>query len=365
MANSSRHILYTVLNWGLGHATRSIPIISRLLIGGHRVTLAGEGASGWLLRERFPELDYVEVKGIDIRYSTGIPAAFSVVLQAGHMHTAIKREKQAFQKIAQHIGANAIISDNRYGAYCDGIPSVMICHQLSPAPPAGLQFLQPIVDAIHARYLKPFTQLWIPDVEESPGMSGKLSHRSSYFRSLQPRFIGPISRLADVTEKTCERNYDILAILSGPEPARSQLEALLTRHILAYPGELTTLMVCGTPDAAVKMDCSQRLHKVAHLTPEELKFHLVNSRYIICRSGYSSLMDLAAVHRSALCIPTPGQTEQEYLAQLHSSDHRLVSQEQRNLDLSTGLKKLSHCQSIYPPVNEGIRQALDDFLSSL
>lgn len=365
MVISSRHILYTVLNWGLGHATRSIPIISRLLAGGHRVTLAGEGASGWLLRERFPELDYVEVKGIDIRYSTGIPAAFSVVLKAGHIHTAIRREQQAFRKIAQHIGANAIISDNRYGAYCEGIPSVMICHQLYPAPPAGLGFLQPIIDAIHTRYLKPFTQLWIPDVAESPGMSGKLSHRSSKFRSLQPRFIGPISRLADVTEKTCERNYDILAILSGPEPARSQLEELLTRHLSALPGELSTLMVCGTPDTAVNADNSHGIQKVPHLPPEELKYHLVNSRYIICRSGYSSLMDLAAVHRRALCIPTPGQTEQEYLAELHNSANRLVYQEQRNLNLHSGLQKLSHCQSFYHPVNEGIQQALDDFLSSL
>jgi len=356
------HILYTVLNWGLGHATRSIPVIKELLQQNVKVSLAGEGDSLYLLRSEFPFLDHYVIKGVDVRYPKHVPLAVAMLLQSFQIHSAIQREHRQFTELVKKIKPDAIISDNRYGAYADGIPSVLICHQLQLKAPALLRFTEPLLFRFNSIFLKPFSEIWVPDTEGSENLTGDLSHAQTALRTIKPVFIGPLSRLKDASISDTHKRYDIFVTFSGPEPQRSIFEEQLLLQLKDIPG--TVLMATGQPQEKSGRTIGN-IEIVPYLTPGELKFHFTHSTYIICRAGHSTLMDLCAFQRSAIVIPTPGQTEQEYLAQLHSKAGNLISCSQNNMDLVAGIKKLNKCKPLNLPVNELIGPRIVRFLKTL
>lgn len=359
MLNPSKHVLYTVLNWGLGHATRSIPIIKYLISTGIKVSIAGEGTSLQLLKTEFPHLDFYEVRGIDINYPKQLPMSVAMLIKSVSIINAIKKEHLQFIKLAEQIKPDIIISDNRYGAHVQGIYSVILCHQLRIYTSGFLRFADSILYRINRKFLKKFNEVWVPDFAGENNLTGLLSHEEISVKELRPRYIGPLSRLAQSTLSETERQYDILVILSGPEPQRSLLESTLEKQLLQLP--FSALMVCGTLSNK-NTEQFQNIVKVPHLSAVEMKFHLLNSKYIITRSGHSTLMDLCAVKKSAICIATPGQTEQEYLAKIHSASGRIVSFKQDNIDLAEGIKLLTTCIPFELPVNEGIKAAIDSLL---
>ncbi|MBK9400780.1 MAG: hypothetical protein IPN36_07905 [Bacteroidetes bacterium] len=362
MSGKQPHILYTVLNWGLGHATRSIPVIKEFIRQNTKVSLAGEGDSLFLLRSEFPTLEHYEIKGVDVRYPGNMPLALAMVLQSFKINTAIKREHQQFTELAKKIKPDAIISDNRYGAYTDGIPSVLICHQLQLKAPDFLRFTEPLLLRFNRIFLRPFSEIWVPDMEGSANLTGDLSHSSTALRTLQPEFIGPLSRLKDAIISDTQKRYDIFVTFSGPEPQRSIFEEQLLLQLKELP--YSVLMVTGQPQKNSGRTIGN-VDMVPHLTPGELKFHFIHSNYIVCRAGHSTLMDLCAFKRSALVIPTPGQTEQEYLAGIHAQAGNLVTFAQNKMDIASGIKILDGCQPLNLPVNELIAPRITRFLKSL
>ena len=354
-----RHILYTVLNWGLGHATRSIPVIRTLLSQGHSVTLAGEGDSLLLLQQVFPELPAHILKGIDVRYPLHRPLAVSMLLQSRTILAAIRNEHIATEKLAAQINPDLIISDNRYGAYASNIPSVLICHQLQLLLPQGYRIFAGPVQSLYRTFLRPFQQLWVPDLAESPNITGNLSH----FRGVEKfpvRYIGPLSRLPEFNSADIHDRYDIFTIISGPEPQRSELEKILKQQLSGR--KESVLIVRGQP--GMNDDFTEgNIRFVSHLSPEAMKHHFITAGKIISRSGHSTLMDLCAVQRSAICIPTPGQTEQEYLARLHAAAGRVIHLDQKNPDITTALNSYHQLTPFNFPVNEGISSALSSILN--
>lgn len=361
MRNQPR-LLYTVLNWGLGHATRSMPVIEAMLEAGAEVILAGEGDSLKLLTDVFPQLQAEEVQGIQIKYPVNESLAVAMMKQALSILRAIRSEQEQFERLVEKYKPDALISDNRYGAYSSRIPSVLLCHQLRLKTPLKNSLAEEVLFRLYKPLLKPFHQYWVPDAAGDKNLTGELSHHANVLSSLKPHFIGVISRLANVSIADIPDRYDILVIISGPEPQRSAFESSVKTQLKGRPESV--LIVQGQPQLSARSK-EGNITCISHLPAAELKHHLLTAGTIISRSGHSTLMDLCAVQRSAICIPTPGQTEQEYLAELHAGNGNIITQQQDQMNLAEAISFSSGLAPFQLPVNEGIKQTIDSLIRSL
>ena len=70
----------------------------------------------------------------------------------------------------------------------------------------------------------------------------------------------------------------------------------------------------GLPDAVQLIPSTNMIRFFNHLPAKMLNEEMQKASCIIARSGYSTVMDIAALGKKSILIPTPGQTEQEYLA---------------------------------------------------
>lgn len=304
MPNKKR-ILVAPLNWGLGHAARCIPIIEALENHGYEPVLASDGIALALLKKEFPDSTAIELPGYPSRYpdSNG-PFRKTRLLAVPRLMDSISREHKAIAELVKAFHIEGIISDNRVGVYCKGVPSVFLTHQLNP-PPGSTTW---ITSAIHRMFLKKHAECWIPDVEGAPNLSGKLGHTED--ESLKIKYIGPLSRLH---KKTMKKRYDIMVILSGAEPQRSLLEEKLRSELAGYPGPV--VFVCGKVEAEEKITREGNITFYNFMNTAALERAFNESEMVLCRSGYTTIMDLAHLGKKAFFIPTPGQYEQEYLAQ--------------------------------------------------
>ena len=362
MEKKQVHILYTVLDWGLGHATRSIPIIEYLLESGVKISIAGEGDSLFLLKNNFPHLNFYLLNGIQVKYSAKGFLVLKMALSVPKNLKVIYEEQQQIKKLINKIRPDAVISDNRFGAWSNIIPSLFITHQLNIIAPKKLQWLEPILYRFNKFFLKKYTKVWIPDFANEINLSGKLSHNPKSLQQINHEFIGPISRFTNCKNIKINESYDLLIILSGPEPQRSIFEKKCIDQSLAL--NLRTLLVRGKPQETLNYS-DHNLKVVSHLNSDELKTLIINTAFIVCRAGYSTIMDLSSIKKSALCIATPGQTEQEYLVDYLMENKFLVSQQQSLFNLKLGIAKLSECKPM-PSTNHSLMKfEVDRFLNDL
>ncbi len=305
---SSKRILVAPLNWGLGHATRCIPIINALLAYGHQPVLASDGVALALLRKEFPKLPSFELPSYKISYAENAKNfKLKMIWDSPKMVKAMTREKKMIKKIVKQQQIDGIISDNRFGVYHKKIPCVFITHQLRVLS-GNTTWMS---SKAHQKIIKKFDVCWVPDVEEKPNLTGKLGHLKKSTMNLQ--YLGPLSRFEKVTSDIV---YDLMILLSGPEPQRTFLEENLLEQLKAYGGNV--LFVRG------KIEKTQTMEKIEiqngtvclynFMKSGELGDAINQSAQILCRSGYTTVMDLAKLEKKAFFIPTPGQYEQEYLA---------------------------------------------------
>ncbi|MBK7762203.1 MAG: glycosyltransferase [Bacteroidetes bacterium] len=306
-----KKILIAPLDWGLGHATRCIPLISSFLNAGHIVHVAANQSIRTLLQTEFPELIFHDLPGYNIRYSAQkwmLP--FTILKQVPQIVQAIRNEQSWLNLFLQRNAYDLIVSDNRYGFYHHSVKSVIITHQLQILVPQSI-LLQKILNVFNHRLLNHFKECWVADYE-TDSMSGKLSAKSIH---IPIKYLGNLSRFKGLPEQT--KKYDIIVILSGPEPQRTLLEEEILKQVKALPYK--TIVVRGKPSEDNKIrSYSPTINIINHLQANELEMMIQSSEIIICRSGYSTMMDLIKLNRHALFIPTPGQTEQEYLAEYFS-----------------------------------------------
>jgi predicted glycosyltransferase len=335
---ASLKILIVPLDWGLGHTTRCIPIIRYLLAEGHQVIAAGEGAPAKLLLENFPGLSILPLAGYNIRYSTNKNAfTAKILLQVPRILSAIAQEKKWLEEQQQIHHFDMVISDNRYGLYHDDIPCVIMTHQLQIKSGQG-KVADALLRSMHYRMLQRFDQCWVVDREQAPFLSGDLAHPGVL--PGHHRYIGWLSQFSrkSAADKELQQDKEILLLLSGPEPMRGQLESILLRQIQDIQGFYFTL-VAGNPLGESPGDLPKNVGYYTHLNAAQLENKLQRARLVICRSGYSTLMDLMVMQKNALLIPTPGQTEQEYLAAYLSGNNYFHAVAQHKLDLSADIPK--------------------------
>ena len=317
-------ILIAPLNWGLGHASRCVPLVRKFLEEGHEVILGGDGESLTLLRKHFPKLRYAYLAPLNLRYSPGkrqVWAIFSslpkIILWAIKDHLMLKSLLKE-----EHI--DQIISDNRFGLYISNSEAIYITHQLHIMLPKGWRWLEPLAERLHARIYTRYNKVWIPDYEETEKcLAGDLSHPQIVNRkssNCKWIYIGPLSRfsitnLPTTNDQRPTTNYDIVAVLSGLEPHRTLLEQEIIARYSTNP--LTVLIIQGQPNKPNVRIKRGNITLVPYMNDEDLAAALLGAKHIIARSGYSTIMDLKALGllKSQIeLIPTPGQPEQEYLA---------------------------------------------------
>lgn len=298
-----KKILIAPLNWGLGHATRCIPVIEALISYDFEPVLAGDGNSLDLLKQEFPGLRHYELPSTEVEYvKNGGLLKYKLLSQAPKFMRAVSLEKKRTEEIHKKEKLSGIISDNRFGVRLKEIPSIYITHQLQVLSGAT-SFLS---TAWHQQVIGQFNECWIPDYA-SKGLAGKLSSPSK--KTDFYKYIGPLSRF---TPCKMQKEWDLLAVLSGPEPQRGMLEEKLKEQLKWYPGK--SMIVQGIIEKSQKKSTVGKITTVNYMLHKELRDVIERSQLVIARSGYSSIMDLYALEAKAYFIPTPGQYEQEYLA---------------------------------------------------
>jgi len=327
-------IIICPLNWGLGHATRDIPIALRLIKAGCRVVVATESPLLELFKEAHPEIELEYFPGPKIGYQRKGSLMVKLLTQMPKMIGWMFREKHIIKNLVRKYNPDFIISDNRYGARHPQVKSIIITHQLMIKLPALLCILEYPLHLLVKRLLLNFNEIWIPDFPLPHSLAGDLVHK--YPLPGNAKLIGPLSRFMDLEEEVGvatpnDFKYDLVVILSGPEPQRSILQDIIVAQLKSK--EVKTAVVLGKPESGSTKEPIENLNITIynHLPKSKLHRLIKQCNLVICRSGYSSLMDLWFLNKRALLIPTPGQTEQEYLALYNQSHHFITIQNQFKL----------------------------------
>ncbi len=361
-AESKFIILVAPLDWGLGHTTRCIPVIHGLLQKGATVILAGNQIQKKILNPEFPDCQFLDLPGYNIRYARrGKLFRFKILQQLPRILRSIQKERRWLQQVTDQYKLDAVISDNRYGMYNPGIPCVLITHQLRIRIPYS-PMLEDLIQKIHYRWIQRFSECWIPDVPEAPGLGGGLSHPLQ-MPAVPCRYTGPLSRLK--YSPVAKRNDKVLILLSGPEPQRTLFEEMLLNDLQS--GIIEADLVRGRPDDQISLPAIPGVRYFDHLSSEEMNRAVLEAGYVICRSGYSSIMDLYATGAKSILVPTPGQTEQEYLASLLERIQFAPYCRQNEFSLEIALKKAKDFsyRSGDPDIRNLLPEILNNFLGRL
>lgn len=301
---NSPNILVAPLNWGLGHVARCIPIIKELKARGFNPILASDGAALELLRKEFPEEKTLELPSYHIEYpGDGRNFKWKMLKNSPKIIQAILGEHRVVNGWVKEYALSGILSDNRPGVFSRKIPSVFMTHQLNVLSGSTSW----LTTQLQRFIIKKFDECWVPDFEGTPNLSGKLGHLKKSRPNL--KYIGPLSRLE---KRPASEKYALMVLLSGPEPQRGMLEEILRLELAGYPENVLFIRGIMQPEQTIEHEGNITCYNF--MRAGELQQALNETRVVLCRSGYTSLMDLAKLGKKAFLIPTPGQPEQEYLA---------------------------------------------------
>ncbi|NDG52732.1 MAG: glycosyltransferase [Flavobacteriia bacterium] len=326
--NSKKRILVAPLDWGLGHASRCVPIAKALEKEGYEVVFASSGRPLELLIQEFPKNDFIKLESYNISYPKNGQMALSMLSQLFKIWKGIRQEHKQLQQIIDDYNIDGVISDNRYGLYSKKVPCVFVTHQLQIQSPIFSESLK----KINFKYIQKFDECWVPD-SNTHQLSGQLSKANN--SPFKCQYIGALSRFESL-EKTEE--LEVLAIVSGPEPQRSMFEELLRKQLIA--SKLKAVLVLGKTEENKEEEIGN-LKVISHLNAKSLNQQMVNANVVISRSGYSTLMDIAKLNKKAIFVPTPGQTEQLYLAKYFYDKNIAYAMHQKDFNLKNALIRSS------------------------
>lgn len=306
----NKNILVAPLNWGLGHATRCIPIIRELEKNDFTPIIASDGVALALLKKEFPHLTSLELPSYQIEYAKkGENFKWKLIKNSPKTINAILSEKQLIKKWVKEYDLKGIISDNRLGVHSKKVPSVFMTHQLTVLSGKTTW----ISSKLHQFFIRKFDECWVPDIEKTPNLTGKLGHLKN--SNLNIKYIGVLSRLE---KKVLEIKYDIMVLLSGPEPQRTILEEKLIEELKDNKEKIVFIKGKVTKEQVKEQKGNITFYNF--MQSEELEKTFNESEMVLCRSGYTTVMDLCKLQKKAFFIPTPGQFEQEYLAKKYKRE---------------------------------------------
>jgi len=350
-------VLIAPLEWGLGHATRCIPIINKFIALGAEVFIAAEGASYFLLKQEFPALSFLPLKGYRMKYSrTKYFLPWKMLSQFPKILFTIYNEHKWLKKTVKENNIDIVISDNRFGMYHKKIPSIYITHQLLIK--TGNAFTERIAQRLNYYFIKKYTECWVPDFEVN-GLAGELSHPKKLPGKI--KYIGALSRFE---LSAAEKKYDLLISISGPEPQRTIFEDQILKDLGSYIGKV--LFIRGLPESEKELKSENQLVEIKnHLSAKELSEAIQQSAMIISRCGYTSIMDLIKLRKKAILVPTPGQTEQEYLAKYLMENKMFYTIDQKDFVLQNSIEQADSFSFCLPQYNmEQYKNVIERFVHS-
>ncbi len=328
-------ILFSPLEWGLGHTVRLVPFIRSAISQGHRVILASDGPSLDFLRHRFPDVTWVRMPFYRVRYPSGSRFFTRLLPQVPGILRAIRANHRQLDILVREHGITRVICDHRYGLWHRDVHSIFITNQLWLRAPRVLRFCEGLVYRLHRFALRNFSEIWIADHQEEPNLSGLLTHPTPL--PVRASFIGPVSRFSGIQPVKPEDagRFEVLALVSGPEPQRTLFEELLTKRFLRT-GQ-TAVVLRGLPPidpAGIPPERTEgNIRYIDHACDEHIAWYMLNAGEIICRPGNSTLSDLLHFGKTAILVPTPGQTEQLYVAGHLKDQGRFIVLRQVELDV--------------------------------
>jgi len=329
---ASPNILVAVLNWGLGHATRCMPIIEEIERQGGNVVLGSDGRALKLLEKEYPKHQIVELPAYDIHYKNRFGFIVNILQQSPKIIRNIERELKAIKSIVKQYDIAAIIADNRFGCRSNETHNIFMSHQIHFYLPKFWRFADGLMRKINRGWIEKFDKCWIPDVAGYPNLTGSMSHSSD----LNPDFyhyIGPLSRLKKMDLPI---KYKVLALLSGPEPQRTYLEEKVIDELKDF-GE-QALIVRGKPESNKGWQkLNSYVDMVDFLDAKGINKAICQAEWVISRSGYTTVMDLFKLDKKAIFIPTPGQTEQVLLGEIYKEQGLFYSVNQKQFNLRNAL----------------------------
>ncbi len=360
-----KRILIAPLDWGLGHTARCIPIISYISSLGHIPVVACNPSQRSFIEETFGDIEIIHLNGYNVSYSKWNKfAQIGLLSQLPRISRSIAREHKWLLLHSGEMKLDGIISDNRYGLFHPAIPSVIMTHQLEIQTGWG-NFSNLAIQQLHYKYLNRFNSTWVVDAAGIQNLAGKLSHPTSLPHGIE--YIGLLSRFGSLdTIRSNKEENTLLILLSGPEPQRTTLSKILWQQVLHYNGSV--IFIDGSDTAIPPGNIPAHISYNKRLTGKTLAPLLQCAHMVICRSGYSTVMDLAALNKKAILIPTPGQTEQEYLGKYLHEKNMFYCAKQDGFDLSKAMAEaavfryqsamLGNEYSVY-------RKVLDEWISAL
>lgn len=353
-------VLVCPLGWGLGHASRLIPVIKHIYNQGYKVFVAGDDPQLMLIKGQFPDIDTIIFPSFKVKLSGRTNQLFPLLGIALKLPYYILKEHLEVKRIIKENRIDLIVSDNRYGLWCKGVKSVFITHQLKVFFPKPFQFLEPLGSIMIRTFAQKFDFCLIPDFNDERNYAGELSHPSKHPNNVT--YIGILSRFKDLNFEKNTQTWDLVGIASGPSPQREIFIELIERISTRY--NLKTLIIKGDPTEGVNIHEGKNISYVGHLEDKDFAGIILSSRYLIARAGYSTIMDFAALGVSGLIIPTPGQTEQEYLA-CYLSKKGLFSTCNQNDMNSVDIILAQTARIVKDTSRESLAQTFREVLSSL
>jgi UDP:flavonoid glycosyltransferase YjiC (YdhE family) len=352
-------ILIVPLNWGIGHASRCIPIVHALLAMKQRVVLAADGAPLALLRSTFPALPWLHFPSHEPHYGKGKSVVAPLLAQAPALLWQLVSDHRKVEQLVKECGADAVISDNRFGAYSSKVPSLFITHQVHLHLPKGMGWATKAAKVVNNMVASRYSACWIPDFGDERSLAGDLSHPP--FQHLPTKYIGPLSRFATIEDHMEPEVVDLLVMLSGPEPQRSIFEKEVLKQLDGFKG--TVVIARAVPQGKSLPGVPKNVLLFNHIDDVRLKRLLLGAKTIVARAGYSTIMDLVALQRTALLVPTPGQSEQEYLGSWLGKKGYFMFAEQHNFDLRSA-PMAGLATAVFPPfASNSLRHDLAQWLA--
>ena len=352
-----KKVLIAPLDWGLGHTTRCIPLIKYLQRIGCDVIVASHGVQLILMQQEFPGVNTVLLKGYNVYYTKfkrWLP--LKIMLQTPKILLSIYQEHKWLQKVIHDFKIDIVISDNRYGLYTTRVPCIFITHQLQVK--AANTWLESLIQKINYSYINCYTECWVPNFKGKLNMAGLLSHPSK-IPSVPVKYIGMLSRFTPGPD--LEKKYNYLFIISGPEPQRTIFEKKILKVLSQLSG--TIMIIRGKPGEQKIPPIPNNCTIVNHFTTKEFQEVFLLSEIIISRSGYTTIMEILSLQKKSILIPTPGQTEQEYLA-LHLMEQHWCYSCSQDDDLLVHIRKAETFQFNFPSLNESsLHVVAEEFLN--
>ncbi|MBD3259930.1 hypothetical protein GF371_04860 [Candidatus Woesearchaeota archaeon] len=328
-------ILFGVLTWGLGHATRDLPIIKRLLQEGHSVTIATSGRSLDVLKKEVPQCEFIDFPDYPAPYTKTGLFAMKFTTYFPHLLKMINKEKKKFRELISTRKFDLVISDCKYGFHSKDLPCFFITHQARFIIPKRIKPIEITGEYLNSTFLKKFDKIFIPDYEDND-LSGDLSHNLRFFNGEKIEHIGILSAMREIET---EQDIDYFVSISGPEPQRTVFEKKIMSQLDSLEGNIVITLGKPEEDSQKTIKTNKSEVKIySYLKPETQQLMFNRAKMVISRSGYTTLMDLAQLGKKALFIPTVGQTEQEYLSYYHNKQKTWYSVKQGRFKLLRDLK---------------------------